>query len=92
MNKRSKVVLIIFIVVVLFVFASLLSDGNDKSDENLADFENEIIDPNNELNPLDYDNNNNVLLIKVALKAEGIIDSIFSTLVNIIKGLTEKII
>lgn len=92
MNKRSKVVLIILVVVLLFVFASLLSDEKETNDDDLADFENEIVDPNNELDPLDFNDDNNVLLINIALKAENVIDSIFSTIVNIIKSLTEKIV
>ena len=93
MNKRSKVSLVILVIVILFIFASLLSDGKKKdNDKDLENFENEIVDPNNELNPLDYDSGNNVLLIDVALKTESVIEKIFSTLVNFIKNVTEKII
>ena len=93
MNKRSKVALVILAVVILFVFASLLSGVKvDNTDKDLEDFENEIIDPNNELDPLGLENSDNVLLIKIALKTESIIDKVFSTFVNLIKSFTEKII
>ena len=81
MNKRSKVSLVILVIVILFIFASLLSDGKKKdNDKDLENFENEIVDPNNELNPLDYDSGNNVLLIDVALKTESVIEKIFSNI------------
>lgn len=92
MNKRSKVLLIILLVIVVITFLSVMSEKEDNSDKLLEDFESEITNPNNELDPLNENFDNNVLLIEIALKTENVIDKVFGVFVNLIKSVTEKII
>ena len=92
MNKRSRVLLVILIVVVLLMFVSAFNFYDKENDKELVIFEEEIVDPNNELDPLNQNINSDVLLIEVALKTEKMIDKIFGFFVNIVKGITDKII
>lgn len=92
MNKRSKILLVILIVVIVVTFLSMLGDKEENNYKDLEKFEEEIVDPENELDPLNDNFTNNVLLIEVALKTESIIDKVFEVFVNLIKSVTEKII
>ena len=92
MNKRSKV---LFVILIFFVILTLLSMGQERvvvENKPLKDFEEEIIKPENDLDPLNEKLNNNVVLIDVALKTEGIIENVFNFLLNFFKNIIDKII
>jgi predicted RND superfamily exporter protein len=92
MNKRSKILLVILVSLILLTAISMLGSKEENVDKDLENFEKEIINPENELDPLNENFNNNVLLIEIALKTEDIIDKVFSVFVNLLKNITEKII
>ena len=81
MSKRSKVALIILITVVLTILLSFLNE-EPATDSKLESWENEIINPNNNLAPLEDDFGGNVFIIDVALKIEGLINKFFSFIVG----------
>ena len=86
MSKRSKVVLIILIILVVTVFLSLFNE-EPVTDDKLLDWEEEIIDPNNQLDPLNEKVGKNVFIIDIAQKIEGLINKVFS----FVTGLFEKL-
>ena len=92
MSKRSKVLLILIVVVIVFVLASLL-DGSKGSnlDQELSDFEQEITNPNNELDPLDENNTKNVLILDVANKIEGFIGKVFNFVIVFFESIIDKV-
>jgi predicted RND superfamily exporter protein len=92
MNKRSKILLVILVSLILLTAISMLGSKEENVDKDLENFEKEIINPENELDPLNENFNSNVLLIEIALKTEDIIDKVFSVFVNLLKNITEKII
>lgn len=92
MNKRSRILLIFLVGILLVTFLSMLGSKEENINKDLENFEKEIIDPENELDPLNENFNNNVLLIEIAIKTEDVIEKIFSVFVNILKNITEKII
>lgn len=87
MSRRSKVVLVALIILILIVIVSLLNNEPSTEDK-LGEWEEEIIDPNNELDPLNEMEDNTVFIIKVSQKVEGFIEKIFSFVI----GLVERII
>ena len=91
MSKRSKVVLIILIVVVITTFLSLLNE-EPATDEKLDSWEEEITNPNNQLDPLNDKVGKNVFIIDVAQKIEGIINKVFSFIVGFFEGIVEKVL
>ena len=91
MSKRSKIVLIILIVVVVLVFISLF-DESPSTDEKLEEWEEEIVEPNNELDPLNEKVGKNVFIIDIAQKVESIISKVFSFIINLFEGIVDKIL
>lgn len=87
MSKRSKITLIILIAVVLLVFISLLNDKPTQVDK-LEQWEEEIIDPDNNLNPLEETEEDSRFILGVGSKVEGIINKFFS----FIFGFFERIV
>ena len=92
MNKRSKALLIVLICIVVITFLSIPNQTEANNDAVLEDFEEEIINPENELDPLNENIGSNVLLIEVALKTEEVIEKVFNIFINLLKNLTERII
>ena len=93
MNKRSKVLLFILLAFVVITFLSLVGEEKDNNnDEALEYFEEEITNPENELDPLNTNVDNNVLLIKIALKTEDVIQKVFNIFIYLLKNITESII
>lgn len=92
MNKRSKALLIVLISIVVITFLSIPNQTETNNDAVLEDFEEEIINPENELDPLNENIGSNVLLIEVALKTEEVIEKVFNIFINLLKNLTERII
>ena len=90
MSKRSKVVLIILIVFVVLVFLSMFNE-EASTDEKLAEWEEEIKDPNNQLDPLNEKVGKNVFIIDIGQKIENIIEKIFSFVVGFFEGIVESI-
>jgi len=91
MTKRSKILLVILVVIVLFLLISLTSP-NETMNNNLEEFENEITNPNNTLDPLSENQGSLTFVIEVALKIEDIINKTFSFIIGVINGLTDKIL
>ena len=94
MNKRSKVALIILGIFIFFVIISLNTPSNDVSiDGDINEFEEEIVDPNNDLDILgEQEEASNYLLINLANKAERFINKIFDFIISIFKIFVEGIV
>ena len=75
MSKRSKVVLIIIISIVVLTLFSFLNVEDTEAD-NLEEWEEEIVLPDNQLDPLN-EKMNNTFIIDIALKIESTINKIF---------------
>ena len=90
MSKRSKVVLIILIVLVLVILLSLF-DEEPATDNKLEEWEEEITDPNNQLDPLNEKVGDNVFIISVAQKIESVIDKVFSFVIGFFEGVIDKV-
>ena len=90
MNKRSKVLLIILL---LFLFVTLLSVLVPKGDsqKQLDDFEEEITNPNNQLEQLNS-SNNSLLLIDIAKGIDNIISKIIDFFISGISNLIEDVL
>ena len=83
MSKRSKVVLIIIISIVLLTLFSFLNvEGNET--DNLQEWEEEIVLPDNQLDPLN-EKVNNTFIIDVAIKIESTINKIFDLIFGFLK-------
>lgn len=91
MSKRSKLVLIILIVFVVLVFLSMFNQ-EISTDDKLSEWEEEIANPNNQLDPLNQKVGKNVFIIDLALKIENIIKKIFSFVVGFFDGIVERIL
>ena len=90
MSSRSKVALIILIVVIVVVFSSFFQE-KPATDAKLEEWEEEIINPNNELDPLNEKVGNHVFIINVAHKIELVINKIFSFVIGLVEGVVDKI-
>lgn len=90
MSRRSKVVLIILIVLVVLIFSSFLNETK-ANDDNLSKWEDEIANPNNELDPLNENTGKSVFILNVANKIELIINKVFSFLIGFIEGIVDSI-
>lgn len=91
MSKRSKIVLIILIVLIVIVLLSLFNE-EPSTDTKLGEWEEEIIDPNNQLDPLNEKVGKNVFIIDIALKIEGIINKIFSFVIGFFEEVVDKVL
>lgn len=91
MSKRSKVSLIILVVLVFTILLSFLNE-EPSTDNKLESWEEEITDPNNELDPLNDKVGKNVFIIDIALKIEGLINKIFSFIIGFFEGIVEKVL
>ena len=84
--------MIAIIIIIVFVFVSVLSGNKDETnDKELSDFEQEITNPNNELDPLDENSTKNVLILDVANKIDGIIDKIFNFVIVFFESIVDKV-
>ena len=90
MSKRSKVVLIILISLVLIVLLSFFEEEPAR-DNNLEEWEAEITNPNNQLDPLNERVGENVIILDVAQKIEAVINKVFSFITAFIEGVIDKI-
>ena len=90
MSSRSKVVFIILVVVIVVVLSSFLSE-TPATDDKLEEWEEEIVNPNNELDPLNQKVGNTVFIINVAQKVESLIDKFFSFVIGFVEGIVDKI-
>ncbi len=82
------IILIVFIVLILLS----LFDQRPSTDEKLQEWEEEIVDPNNQLDPLNEKVGKNVFIIDVALKIENIIDKVFSFVISFFESIVEKVL
>lgn len=83
MSKRSKVVLIIIISIVILTLFSFLN-VEDTEALNLEEWEEEIVLPDNQLDPLN-EKMNNTFIIDIALKIESTINKIFDLVFGFLK-------
>ena len=90
MSKRSKVALIILIVVVLTIFLSFLNEEST-TDDKLESWEEEITNPNNQLDPLNDKVGESVFVIDVAQKIDGVIEKIFLFILGFFEGVVDKV-
>ena len=90
MSKRSKIMLVILIS---FVFIILFSFFNQEAatDSKLEQWEEEIINPNNQLDPLNDKVGDNVFVLDVAKKIEGLINKVFSFIIGFVEGVIDKV-
>ena len=90
MSRRSKVVLVILVVFSIIVLMSL-SKNDTSTNQKLENFEEEITDPNNELNPLNNTENSKAFILEFPQKIERFISNIFSKILGFFEGLIGKI-
>jgi hypothetical protein len=90
MSKRSKVLLIVLIIVVLTILLSFF-DEEPATDDKLEEWEEEIVDPNNQLDPLNEKVGENVFILNVAAKIENLIDKVFSFIIGFCEGVIDKV-
>ena len=90
MSSRSKIVLAILIVVILVILSSFLNE-KPATDDKLEEWEEEIVDPNNELDPLNEKVGETVFVINVAQKIEYGIDKIFSFVIGVVESIIDKV-
>ena len=91
MNKRSKIALVFLVLFIFMVIVSLNmpSQTHDLEDD-IIDFEAEIMNPNNDLSLEDKDAiSSDYLLINVANKANSLINRIFNYIVSFFQALCE---
>ena len=82
--------MIILIVVIVVILSSFLSE-TPATDDKLEEWEEEIVNPDNELDPLNQKVGNTVFIINVAQKVESLIDKIFSFVIGFVEGVVDKI-
>ena len=85
MTKRSKVLLIVFIAFLFVTLVSVVIPNRD-SQKGLDEFESEIVDPNNQLEPLS-NSYSSMFLIDLAMKIEVIISKIVGFFIDGLAGL-----
>ena len=90
MSKRSKVLLIILIVVILVILFSFF-DEEPATDDKLDEWEEEITNPNNQLDPLNEKVGENVFILNIASKIENVIDKIFSFIIGFCEGVIDRV-
>ena len=90
MSSRSKVLLVILVIVIVVILSSFFEE-KPATDDKLEEWEKEIVEPNNELDPLNEKVGNNVFIIDVAHKIENGINKIFSFVINFVEGIFEKV-
>ena len=82
--------LIILISLVLIVLLSFFEEEPAR-DNKLEEWEEEITNPNNQLDPLNERVGENVIILDVAQKIEATIDKVFSFITAFIEGIIDKI-
>ena len=94
MNKRSKIALIVLGLFAFFVIVSLGTPTHETGiDEEINQFEQEIIDPNNDLEVLGQQNEaSQYFLINVADKVDNFISKVFNFIVDFFRLFVEGII
>ena len=90
MSKRSKLVLILIVFLILITVLTAFKE-EPLSDKELEEWEEEISNPNNQLDPLNETGSNASFLVNIAYKVEGFIAKIFSFLLGIVEGFVDKI-
>ena len=91
MNKRSKIALLILVLFIFLVIISLnMPSQTHNLEDDIIDFEAEIINPNNDLSLEDkYAISSDYLLINVANKANSLINRVFNYIVSFFQTLCE---
>ena len=87
MSNRSKVVLIALSVLLFLILTSLVSP-KESVDDRMEEWEAEITDPNNNLNPLEREESRLDFILEIPRKVENIINKLFA----FIFGFFEKIL
>ena len=90
MSKRSKVMLVILVSLILVILLSFLNEES-ATDSKLDKWEEEIVDPNNQLDPLNEKVGENVFIISVAQKIEGMINKVFSFVISFFEGVIDRV-
>ena len=91
MNKRSKIALVFLVLFIFMVIVSLnMPSQTHGLEDDIIDFEAEIINPNNDLSLEDKDAiSSDYLLINVANKANSLINRIFNYIISFFQALCE---
>ena len=77
---------------VVFVIILSLFQEEPATDTKLEQWEAEIVEPNNQLDPLNERVGNNVFIINLAQKIDLAIDKIFSYVISVFEGIIEKVL
>lgn len=93
MNKRSKIALVFLVLFIFMVIVSLnMPSQTHGLEDDIIDFEAEIMNPNNDLSLEDKDAiSSDYLLINVANKANSLINRIFNYIISFFQALCEGI-
>lgn len=87
MNKRSKVVLILLVSFLIITFVSVMVP-NRNPQKQLDDFEEEITNPNNQLEQLN-NSDSSIFLIDIAKTIDNLISKIIDFVISGISSLIE---
>ena len=79
------------IILVVIVLLSLF-DEEPSTDTKLEEWEEEIVEPNNQLDPLNQKVGKNVFIIDIALKIENLIDKFFSVIISFFEGVIDRVL
>ena len=91
MNKRSKIALVFLVLFIFMVIVSLnMPSQTHGLEDDIIDFEAEIMNPNNDLSLEDKDAiSSDYLLINAANKANSLITRIFNYIISFFQALCE---
>ena len=82
--------LVILVSLILVILLSFLNEES-ATDSKLDKWEEEIVDPNNQLDPLNEKVGENVFIISVAQKIEGMINKVFSFVISFFEGVIDRV-
>ncbi len=94
MTKRSRIALIFLGLFVFFVIISLgVSPQENNLENEINQFEQEIVDPNNDLEVLGKQNEaSNYFLINLADKVDKAINKVFNLIIDVFRLIVEGIV
>lgn len=87
MSRRSKVLLLVLILLIVFTFLGM-SKKEESKEERVEQFESELLTPDNNLAEEENKVNSNQFLLRISSGLESFIIKIFEYIIAIIKSIT----
>ena len=83
-RQFDYIVLILLVIIIVLVILSVLKE-EPQSDKKLEEWEEEIIEPNNTLNPLAEKSDSDAIILNLANKIENTIDKFFDVIIGVVE-------